>query len=467
MRWHVAHHAFADNNQLSMDDTRGEKIMKHMNTILCLALAVACIAAYVSPTRAFAAEGNNANCTNSTGTGCTTGMSATFLDATPFASTTVDICTTLFNIINAGTFVGGTVIDARGLTSTNSKLTCTASTTDTPWVQNTASTTKASTILLPPGTIMIAYSWALPNMTRVIGEGAGATALSATVLQATSNISSGFMVQLGASCPTAGCTGVSVENLTLHGNGVAGVGGITNSASHELSYVRQVNLFGIAGTGLQITTGSTNSGPYSGLTFTAAAATSVCAAISGPTTTTRGIHGLTCTGNSFVPTNAVTLDAPNNSLEDIRITGFTNGITVGGNAAVQSASLLNIVGGTSMTNVVNISNAHPVTDFAIMGVFKNGATNAIQDQETLPASKQLINDTSVGLYVIGEQMGTAAAYSKFTTSPNANAVTWSTGTAALTASSACPSTGSMYSNTHGGANTTWYVCTGNHWTDIK
>src|SRR5437667_6808227 len=165
--------------------------MKHTKkTTLILALALACIDAYVSPTRAFAAEGNNANCTNSIGSGCTTGMSAVFLDATPFAVPTVDICATLFSIISSSTYVGGTVIDARGLNATNSKLTCTASTTDTPWVQGTSSTTKASTILLPPGTIQIAYTWALPNMTRIIGEGAGATALSATVLQATSNITS-------------------------------------------------------------------------------------------------------------------------------------------------------------------------------------------------------------------------------------------------------------------------------------
>jgi len=161
------------------------------------------------------------------------------------------------------------------------------------------------------------------------------------------------------------------------------------------------------------------------------------------------------------------LDSPNNTIEDVRITGFTAGITVGGNANVQSAALMNITGGTNVTNLIQISSAHAVTDLAIMGVFKNGATNAIQDLETLPASKQLINDTTVGLYVIGEKMGTAAAYSRFTTSPNANAVTWSTGTSALTVGSACPSTGSMYSNTHGVANSTWYVCTGGTWANIK
>ena len=437
------------------------------NMILAVVLSVACIGVVVSPTRASAAEGNNAICTNLSGTGCTTGMSAAFLDATPFASPTVDICATLFSIMNASTFIGGTVIDARGLTSTNSKLTCTAATTDTPWVQNTASVAKASTILLPPGNIQIAYSWATPNGTRLVGEGNGSTALSATLIQATSNITTGFMLQMGTGCPSGGCTNVSIENLSLRGNGLAGVGGITNSLSHELSYVRRVNLFGIAGTGLQVTTGSTNSGPYSDLTFTASASTSVCASISGSTTTTRGIQGITCTGNGFLPTNAILLDSPNNTIEDVRITGFTAGITVGGNANVQSAALMNITGGTNVTNLIQISSAHAVTDLAIMGVFKNGATNAIQDLETLPASKQLINDTTVGLYVIGEKMGTAAAYSRFTTSPNANAVTWSTGTSALTVGSACPSTGSMYSNTHGVANSTWYVCTGGTWANIK
>ncbi len=437
------------------------------NMFFVLVLSLACTGVVGSATSASAAEGSNAICTNSSGTGCTTGMSTAFLDATPFASPTVDICATLFSIMNASTFVGGTVIDARGLTSTNSKLTCTAATADTPWVQGAASVTKASTVLLPPGTIQIAYSWALPNGTRLIGEGNGSTALNATLIQATTNITTGFMLQMGTSCPSGGCSNVSIENLSLRGNGLAAVGGITNSSSHEFSYVRQVNLFGIAGTGLQVTTGSTNSGPYSQLTFTAAASSSVCTSISGSTTSTRGIQGLTCTGNGFLPASAILLDSPNNVIEDVRITGFTAGITVGANANVQSAALMNITGGSSVTNLIQISNAHAVTDLAMMGLYKNGATNAIQDLETLPASKQLINDATVGLYVIGEKMGSVAAYSKFTTSPNPNAVTWSTGTSPLTVDSACPSTGSMYSNTHGGANTTWYVCRGGTWANVQ
>jgi hypothetical protein len=442
------------------------------NTVLFLVLAVVGIGTCLLPKIAFAQEGSNAICTSATG--CTVGPSGAFIDATPYASTSNSICATIFSILTSTSpaFIPGTTIDARGLNSTNSKatgsvLTCTASTTDTPWTQGSSSTTNASTILLPAGTIEIAYSWALPSGTWIIGEGSGSTSSSPTLIEATSNIASGYVLQMGASCPAAGCTNVAIENLSLKGNGVAGVGGITNSLSHELSFVRQVNLFGIDGTGLLVTTGAINSGPYSNITFTAAASSSVCAQISGSTTATRGIRGLRCLGNGELPANAVFLDAPNNAIEDVEITDTTNGITVGQNAAVQSAALKNISGGSNVTNLIQISNAHAVTDLAIMGVYKNGATNAIEDEETLPSSNQLITDTTVGIYAIGEQMGTAAAYSRFTTSPSANVVTWSTGSTALTVGSACPSTGSMYSNTQGATGSTWYVCTGGKWADIK
>src|ERR1700722_4651717 len=447
--------------------------MKHTkNLALLFFVATFCTGTCPLPEMVFAQTGSNGICTSTTG--CTVGPSGAFIDATPYASTSSSICATIFRILTGASpaFIPGSTIDARGLNSTNTKatgsvLTCTASTTDTPWSQNTSSTTNASTILLPAGTIQIAYKWALPNGTRIIGEGAGSTSSSATLIEATSTIASGFVLQMGASCPSAGCTNIGIENLSLKGNGVAGVGGVTNSLSHECSYVLQVNLFGINGTGLLVTTGSVNSGPYTNIIFTAAASTSVCAQISGAPTSTRGIRGLRCLGNGQQPTNAVFLDAPNNSIEDVEIAGTTNGITVGQNFAVQSAALRNISGGSGVTNLIQISNAHTVSDLAIMDVSKNGATNAIEDEETLPASNQLITDPSVGIYVIGEQMGTAAAYSRFTTSPSANVVTWSTGNTALTVGSTCPSTGSMYSNTQGATGSTWFACAGGKWADIK
>jgi hypothetical protein len=69
--------------------------------------------------------------------------------------------------------------------------------------------------------------WALPSNTHLIGEGdsiSSATTISTTI-QAKSSFSSSSMIQFGTpSCnaPLGGpspCTGISVEKLTLEGQG--------------------------------------------------------------------------------------------------------------------------------------------------------------------------------------------------------------------------------------------------------
>jgi hypothetical protein len=455
------------------------------NLTLGLALTIA-FGVWVSPGPALAqSTGNNTICLNPT-SGATTcsntstkaSWSAAYIDASPFASATTDICATLFSIIN-GSLAAGTVIDARGINSTNSKhdttnqdLLCAG----TPWVQGAMSTTHAATILLPAATIEVSKQWVLPNQTRIIGEGSDGSASGRTTIAAcnssscsgifTSNVA---ILKMGTGCPAAGCTGVAIEDLALNGNSVTGAIGITNAAAHELSYVRRVNLFNIPGTGLLLTTGASNSGPYSGITFTTSTSNSICASIQAGTSNTRGIQGLTCTGptSSPFPSNAVLVNASNNTIDDLQVSGFLNGVTVGNSAAVQSIVLSNIKGGSHVTSVVHVSNTNAVTDLVVLGVVRNSATNAIQDQ-TLPTNHQLINDASVAMYVIGEKMGTTA-YSRFTTSPNANLVTWSVGTSSLTVGSTCPATGSMYSNvgSSSGVGTTWYACTGGKWANVK
>ena len=80
---------------------------------------------------------------------------------------------------------------------------------------------------------------------------------------------------------------------------------------------------------------------------------------------TRGIHGLTCnttvTGSNM-PLAAVLLDGSNNSIEDVQILGFKNGILVGKNAAAQNDVAPNISGNSGVTNVIHIcgSIANPV-----------------------------------------------------------------------------------------------------------
>jgi len=449
-------------------------------------LVVAVFYANVFASPAFAqSEGNNAICSDSSApAGSTTcaatgqpkaSFSAAYIDAVPFSTTTNDICVTLFDIISNASFVSGTVVDARGINSSNSKvdasnqdLLC----ADTPWVQGSSSTTHAATILLPATTIELSVQWALPSGTRIIGEGAGGSGTGTTTLAAcdSSSCSGTFpsdiaILKMGA---VASSTGVSIENLAINGNSITGGIGITNSASGQLSYVRHVSLYNFLGTGLLVTTGGGNSGPYSDISFTAGGSNSICVSIQGATTTTSGFEGITCSGpaSSPFPTNAIVVDAPNNMVRDIQVSGFTNGVTVGNSSTVpvHSVVLSNVQGGANVTHVVNIANGDGTTNIVLMGINKNGATDAIQDQ-TLPSGKQLFTDASVALYVLGDEMGTAAAYSRFTTSTSANVVNWSVASAAPGGS--CTSTGSMYTDLAGGVGSTWYACAGGAWKDIK
>jgi hypothetical protein len=425
-------------------------------------------------------EGNNAICSDSaSSTLCAaTGQpkaswSAAYIDAAPFSTTSNDICTTLFDIISPTAFVSGTVVDARGINASNSKHDSTNSDllcADTPWAQGSSSTAHSATILLPAATIEVSAQWVLPTRTRLIGEGPGGTGAGATTLAAcdstscTTTFPSNLAVlKMGAA---AGANGISIENLAINGNSVAGVSGIANSLSQQLSYVNHVSMYNILGTGLSVA--AANSGPYSDISFSAGGSNSICVSIQGATTNTSGFEGITCTGptSSPFPNIAIVVNAPNNMVRDVQVSGFTNGVIVGNSTTVpvQSVVLSNIRGGAHVTNVVNIVNGDGTSNVVATGIYRNGATNAIEDQ-TLPSGSQLITDGSVAIYVLGDKMGGAAAYSRFTTSPDTNVVNWSVG--ATTPGSSCTNTGSLYSNTAGGAGTTWYTCAGGQWKDIQ
>src|SRR5262249_54045693 len=151
-------------------------------------------------------------------------------------------------------------------------------------------------------------------------------------------------------------------------------------------------MFNIPGTGLLIATSASNSGPYSGIIFNTTGSNSICLSLQTASTNTRGIQGLTCNGPaaSPFPANAILVNAPNNTLEDIQVSGFTSGITVGNSAAVSGVLLMNVKGGANVTNLLHISNADPVTDLVAMNLVRNSATHTINDQETLPTGHQTI-----------------------------------------------------------------------------
>lgn len=285
--------------------------------------------------------GQNAICIS--GSGCSAGSgtmgSSAFIDATGVTQFST-FCETIFHILQPSTYPpAGAVIDARGLPAAGVNMTCTSS----PWGSGSNYVNKPSTILLPAGSINIPGAWVLPNGTALIGEnnrppatassgGQNATTLVActtSICPNTGNFSGTTMLQFGDStCPSAGCRGISVEGIALNGNGF-NTDGITNANARERSYVDHVTLYQILGVGLQIGTGADNSGPYSNITFDTGTfspsfTSTACAKING-TSGTRGIHSLSCIGESTNGSVGVYLDSSNNSLDDIRIMGFDDG----------------------------------------------------------------------------------------------------------------------------------------------
>ena len=396
---------------------------------------------------------------NSSGSCCT--ASPAFIDASAFHSGATNFCGVVKLALLSSNFIAGGVIDARGLNPNNTSMTC-PSTQPSPWYG--ISSPPASTILLPatgggttPTPIVIPSGWVLPAGTHLIGVADGDVAVSGSASYSGTTIQagSGFSGTMISFCPSA-CSGVSVENLSLDGQGLTtGVIGIANAYATP-GYVKNVTLFQIVGLGLSVA--APGSGPYSNITFdtndkVGPSTTCLSVGASG----TQGFHKITCTSLNQAP-NAVLLNASSTSLTDVRITGFTDGIVVG---SVSSDVLRNVWGDTTGTittptdAVILIgSNAQ---DIAIVGAGNAGAFPTIRDE----ATATVLYDRFVSLYALGEQ-GTNPGYSRFTTSPNAtsgdaNAVTWGTGASAPTGSCA---EGSLYSCTGASCNGTSACGTG-------
>ena len=125
----------------------------------------------------------------------TVGSSA-FIDASQFAGTT--FCSTIYSILSASTYpAAGAVVDARGLNSNNTNMTCAAPWT--PWSNGTNVANVPSTILLPPtGTtpIKVSATWYVPSYTKLIGEGENNSPGAGSTIQAASGFS-GAMINLG------------------------------------------------------------------------------------------------------------------------------------------------------------------------------------------------------------------------------------------------------------------------------
>jgi len=444
---------------------------KRAKGVIFLAVVVLTASVLFRPSRAVGQNlGNNAVYNSSGNCSPNCAASAAFIDASVSQQLNqTDLCATIYNIFkgikgNPTYPAAGAVIDARGI-SGSTALTCAAGTT--PWNNGATSVSAPSNILLPAGTIVISTGWVLPVNTHLIGQGDNIA--SGTVIQAASNV--GNMISFYSSLqrppnpPTIPYTGIAVEKLVLDGNGKP-VSGIVNNFAGSLSYVDHVSLYRILGTGLAIGGVASGSGPYTNINFntggSTATSSTVCAGIAGQSafTGTAGIRGLTCTSNG-TPSAAVLLNASSNSIKDVSIDGFKDGIAVGENAAAQSNVLINVSypGLVGVTNLIHIcgndsvkfnpcSTYNTVTDLVIIGA-TTPPFSCPPNQTCIDAAASIKDDVSgtflstqsdpdVGMYVLGGPKN--GGYSRFTTS--ANLPTWAVGATAPTG--ACAQ-GSLYS----------------------
>jgi hypothetical protein len=465
-----------------------------------------------------ASAGNKGVYQNST----TVAPSLVWIDASAFWTTSMgnppDICLILKTILTSSYSTGypnGAVIDARGLynsSSTGGSIACTG----TPF-DNLTAAPPPTTILLGPTAIQISSTWTLPNNTRIVGEGQN-TVLSCC----TASFSGSFIIEMGSStfCPLTGCTSVGIEHLVLDASQNTGppfVGGIDNKWSQGSSYVNDVNLHQFGTDGLYIAAmspgiypGAANSGPYSNITYSSSGSgTPVCIDVEAQT---QGLHGITCLGDSTTGGNkentGIYVNASNNTIEDVHIESFWDGIEIGNIAspAVANVVVSNVTGITSgstcgstcqVTNTVHICgpNAHAVADLGqcsitngtvkditILHAMMNSAppSTTVQDDVTgtsIVRCRPCEQPLSTALYVLGEQDdgGTSGfvAYSRFAINPASPASasnygpdssyvpTWGLGGSAVTAGSSCLTPGALYSNTSGSSGSSVYVCTYN------
>lgn len=424
--------------------------------------------------------------------GASTIQSSSFIDASAFSGTTyTDICQRILAALSYSSYpTGPRVVDARGLNSGNTSMTCA---NDTPWSNGTSSSSNPSVILLPPGTIVLGIPWVLPDQTTLVGVGRGRTTLVAGNGQSGQPAFTGAaMIEMcGGVNISSVCFAVGVRDLMLNGQGQS-IDGIDNFHAEEQSYVASVSMTSIEGVGLNLgvaTGGPSNgasghSGPYTDLVFSAGgdgtcpdgppAAGSGC-----PTRTTtcvriansqpRGIHGITCTANGY-PNAAIQLDGQNVSLEDVHIEGFQNGILVGDTGATAANTIANVSGADGGSTSGGVGNLVHICNPASAVSPCTSGTWSVVDQSIQAVGAYTINgytleddvtgtnlsDTTIALYVLGQPLG--GGVSRLTTSPST--VSWGVGAGAPTGS--CP-TGALYSDTSTGSSHTIWVCQAGAW----
>jgi hypothetical protein len=430
-----------------------------------------------------------------------------------------DLCGTINTILTSTNYSknypNGAVIDARGLVFPGAQqpITCSGN----PFKNVTA--TSPSTVLLPSAVIPIGETWTLPNNTKIVGEGPWTWIRANTP----ANFTGSYMIEMGssASCPAEGCSGVGIEHLLLDASQNQQVGGIHNQYSQKPSYVKDVNLHQFSLTGLNIggatqgTPGAIDSGPYSNLTFStnfAASCGATCPVCVDIEAQTRGLHGITCIGSpntgELGPQDnaAIYVNASNNSIEDVHVEAFWDGIEVAdATSAVGNVVISNVTGSASQSsgtgkcepptggnncrviNTVHICGSHTNSQFGSCSI-TNGSvsdvtilqvaaltnnepptTTTVEDDVTGTSLIRIAGSptTTTGMYVLGEVLGGGNTRFAVSPAPTGNFAssssvvpTWGVGIASP-ATQTCSTPGALYSNTQGtSSGNAVFVCTG-------
>jgi hypothetical protein len=479
-----------------------------------------------APVRTAAQQGDKAVYT----TGSNLAPSSAWVDASAFcgftgtnscAGTNFDFCsivsTALTNLLASLSPAGG-VVDARGVQpppSVNNNGLELCSTNPFP-----SSITQANpypiTILLPPYTIQLSATWTIPNNVRLVGVG------FETILLGLSGCCSRAMIEMGqpSSCTTPLYAGIAIEHLQLNVKGA--YGGIENQCAGPSSYVNDVLISGfrfgqdqLEANALTIGPGATNSGPYTDI-YVLAVPYSSCGGGPGVPVfncvvvgaQTRGLHGITCLGSANTGATggsgsaAIVVNASNNSIEDVHIESFYDGVQIGDtSSAVSNIFISNVQASTTngcagVINAVHVCGpqsggnqqcpspyASPITDVTMMGI-SNGSlittgvtSNSIEDDQTGTliqgcdgGTSGCMNPITSGVYILGRSDGgNTGELSRFAINP-ANSTqygggstvvpTWGMGNTPGIQGMKCHTPGALlsYTGATGGSDSV-YVCT--------
>ena len=360
-------------------------------------------------------------------------------------------------------YVGMVVVDARGVTN----LTCGAGETPFDEVKTKGI---GVTLLLPAKTIAIKTPWILPENVAIIGTSADSTGAAPTVIVASGMAAGQFMIQINTTTAPGCCEytlseGIAIESLVLDGQNT-NVSGISNSSPGPDVRVRHVGLYRMLGTGLLLN-GAEDSGPYEDITFDDTSSTTnpttTCIQILG-SAATKGIHGLRCLSADTTAAAGIRLDASNNTIDNVFVQGFTDGILIGAGGAARGNVISNVMDTTAATqynSTVHISSTYPVSDLSLMGINNECPSSTGCKQVTIQddIASSSISDTTVGTYFLGNN-SSGSAYTRFGSSAfvssGSNSVpTWLTG--GFAPSGQCSSIGTLYSNTSASGAALW-VC---------